>query len=75
MMLFGELRKKRPCHGLKKRWRDQISNDLQAVKLKNDWYQLCQDRMMWLRCREGVNEVASCRRKTCAATRQSQDSV
>lgn len=23
-MLFGELRKKRPCHGLKKGWRDQI---------------------------------------------------
>ena len=70
-MLFGELRKKRPCHGTKKRWRDQISGDLQAIGLKEDWYKLCQDRKDWLvQCREGVDEVASCRkRNTCAANR------
>ena len=75
-MLFGERRKKRPCHGTKKRWRDQISRDLQAIGLKEGWYKLCQDRKEWLvRCREGVDEVPFCiwKRNTCAANRRSQD--
>ena len=74
-VLFGELKKKRPCHGVKKRWRDQVSKDLQAIKLKGDWYQLSQDRKGWLaKCRKGVDEVASCRkRNTCAANRQIQE--
>ena len=74
MMLFGELRKKRPCHGTKKRWRDQMSGDLQAICMKEDWYQLCQDRKEWYgKCRTGVDEVASCkRRNTCAANCQDQ---
>ena len=74
-VLFGELRKKRACHGPKKRWRNQMSGDLQAVKMKEDWYQLCQDRKEWtVKCHEGVDEVAACRRKnTCAANRESQD--
>ena len=75
MMLFGELRKKRPCHGIKKRWRDQMSGDLQAICMKEDWYQLCQDRKEWYgKCRTGVDEVAYCkRRNTCAANRQDQE--
>ena len=74
-VLFGELRKKRACHGPKKRWRDQMSGDLQAMRMKEGWYQLCQDREEWaVRCREGVSEVASCRRRnTCAANRPAQD--
>ena len=74
-VLFGEMRKKRACHGPKKRWRDQMSGDLLALGMKEEWYQLCQDRKEWaVRCREGVNEVASCRKKnTCAANRQSQE--
>ena len=40
-MLFGELRKRRACHGPKKRWRDLVVLDLQAVGLKEDWYWLC----------------------------------
>lgn len=47
-MLFVEQRKKRPCHGAKKRWRDQISGDLQVIGLKEGWYKLCQDRKEWL---------------------------
>ena len=52
-----------------------MSGDLLALGMKEEWYQLCQDRKEWaVRCREGVNEVASCRKKnTCAANRQSQD--
>ena len=31
MLLFGELEKKRSCHGMKKRWRDGSKSDLQAI--------------------------------------------
>ena len=74
-MLFGELRKKRACHGTKKRWRDQPSGDWQAIGLKEGWYQVCQDRTEWRQqCHEGVDEVASCRKKNiCAANSQSQE--
>ncbi len=41
-----------------------MSGDLQALRMKEEWYQLCQDRKEWVvRCREGVDEVASCRKK------------
>ena len=33
-VLFGEMRKKRACHGPKKRWRDQMSGDLLALTLR-----------------------------------------
>ena len=46
-MLFGELRKKRACHGTKKRWRDQVSGDLQMLGLKENWHEVCQDRKEW----------------------------
>jgi len=74
-LLFGELVKKRLCHGTKKRWRDQMSGDLQAIGLKEGWYQLCQDRKQWsTSCHDGVEGVASCRkRNTCAANRQQQE--
>ena len=75
MMLFGELSGKRACHGPKKRWRDQMSGDLQAIGLKENWYQLCQDRQEWFeKCREGVDEVAYWRKRSrCAANVQSQE--
>ena len=75
-LLFGELQKKRACHGTKKRWRDQVAGDLQAIGLKYGWYQLCQNREAWfVSCHDGVNVVASCRKhNTCAANRQLQDS-
>ena len=43
-LLFGELRKKRACHGPTRRWRDMVMLDLQAVGMKENWSQLCQDR-------------------------------
>ena len=30
-----------------KRWRDQMSGDLLALGMKEEWYQLCQDRKEW----------------------------
>ena len=74
-LLFGDLWKK--CHGTKKRWRDQLAGDLQAMheSLKDGWYQLCQNWEAWCASCYGGNEVASCRKhNTCAANRQLQDS-
>ena len=31
MLLFGELERKRPCNGTKKRWRDRITSDLRVT--------------------------------------------
>ena len=44
IVLFGELKNKRPAHGPKKRWRDLVSGYLQQLGMVNGWYQLCQDR-------------------------------
>ncbi len=41
-VLFGELRKKRACHGPKNRWSDLVLSDLKELKMKDEWYQLCQ---------------------------------
>ena len=73
-MLFGEL-KKRPFSGTKKRWRDMVSADLQAIGMKEGWYGVCQERKEWLvRCRGGIEEMVSCQKQnTCAANRQTQD--
>ena len=30
-LMFGELLKKRPFYGAKKRWRDEVMTDLQAI--------------------------------------------
>ena len=43
-LLFGELNMKRPCHGIKKRWRDVLKVDLQAIGVYDRWYEFCQDR-------------------------------
>ena len=74
-MLFGELMKRRACHGPKKRWRDLVLLDLQVVpRLKEDWYWLCQERKEWFElCQDGMDEVALCRKKNIyAANRGSQ---
>ena len=46
-LLFGELQRKRPFHGTKKRWRDGVLSDLKAITIDNCWYVLCQDRTQW----------------------------
>ena len=56
MMLFGELEKTRPRHGTKKRWRDGVKSELQAIGVE-DWHSLSQDRSRWLKaCVEGVEQ-------------------
>ena len=43
IMLFGELKKKRPAHGQRKRWRDLVSNDFKFLGI-DGWYELCPQR-------------------------------
>ena len=66
-MLFGELVKKRPCHGTKKRWRDGVKLHLQAIGIVDGWYDLAQDRSLWQQfCAEGIK--SQCRKANdCAA--------
>ena len=46
-LLFGELEKKRPSHGTKKRWRDVAAADIKAVGVSDGWYDLAQNREAW----------------------------
>ena len=58
-MLFGELRKKRPCHRTKKRWRDVAKSDVEAIGVGDGWYELCQDRKEWFwLCNEGMEKIS-----------------
>ena len=54
-LLFGELQKKRPSHGTKRRWRDVAAADIKSVNAGAEWYDLAQDRNAWAAvCREGI---------------------
>ena len=46
-LLYGELEKKRPSHGTKRRWRDLVTADIKAVNMDDGWYDLAQDRKAW----------------------------
>ena len=61
-VLFGELRKKRPYHRVKKRWRDIAKTNVEAIGVSERWYKLCQDRKEWFKlCSEGVERVSETR--------------
>ena len=54
-LLFGELEKKRPSHGTKRRWRDIAVTDIKAVGNDDSWYDYAQDRQAWeALCRDGL---------------------
>ena len=76
-LLFGELRKTRPNHGTKRRWRDLVSQDLKSIGAKDTWYKTCQDRKGWLDvCQEVVDKAAENRSENrCAANIPSQGKV
>ena len=68
-LLFGELKKKRPSHGTKRRWRDVAAADVKSVDVSEEWYDLAQDRKAWLAvCRDGISSsVDQHRYRACAA--------
>ena len=54
-ILYGELDKKRPRHGTRKRWRDVVTADIKAVGVSENWYEVAQDRQAWQAlCRDGI---------------------
>ena len=64
-LLFGELQRKRPRHGTKRRWRDLMAADVQSTGLGEEWYEVAQDRKKWTeRCEQGGNDEDS---ESCAA--------
>ena len=73
-VLFGELRGKRPCHGTKRRWRDVVRSDMEAIGAGDRWYELCQDRKEWFElCQKGL-ETRTRQKTRCAANNQPQSS-
>ena len=67
-ILFGELRKTRPRHGAKRRWRDVVKADVEAIGVGEGWYETCQDRKEWFRvCSSGVAEVSKSRRENVSS--------
>ena len=55
-MLFGELKKTRPRHGTKKRWRDVVAEDVESIGLASSWYEEAQDRRKWRKICEQAKE-------------------
>ena len=50
IVLFSWLPQTRPCCGPKRRWRDTVKKDMQAVKIPTGagtWYEEAQDRKAW----------------------------
>ena len=39
--------RRRPCHGVKRRWRDVAAADVNAIDVGDDWYFIAQDRRAW----------------------------
>ena len=60
-ILFGELSK---SHGTKRRWRDAVKADVDAIGVGDRWYEACQDRKEWLKvCSSRAAQVSRSRRK------------
>ena len=54
-LLFGELQKKRPSNGTKRRWRDVAAADIKSVNSGAKWYDLAQERNAWAAvCKAGI---------------------
>ena len=60
---------RRPFHGPKKRWHNEVVGDLRAIGVVEGWFQLYQDCKQWSEiCSSGVDILAKNRGiVTCAA--------
>ena len=58
--LYGELERRHPRHGTKRRWRDLTLKDLEAAGIGVTWYEVAQDRLEWVHiCRLSWRDVCS----------------
>ena len=64
-----ELNKKRPCHRMKKRWRDVMRVDLQAISVYDRWYKYAKTgRHDFILCCDSVEEISASKQlDTCSA--------
>ena len=46
-ILFGRLKKVRPFHGVKMRWKGRVKKDMRSLKIYNHWFDRAQDRKGW----------------------------
>ena len=76
-LLFGELVRRRPCHGVKRRWRDVVAADVKIIDVGDDWYYIAQDRKAWrAMCGDGLSALVDRQRfdirptnvPTCSST-------
>ena len=59
------------CCKYKKRWRDVLKVDLQAIGVYDRWHELCQERKGWFLCLHGVEKILTSRQwNTCSANKQ-----
>ncbi len=55
--LLGRLRKTRPFHGVKMRWKDRMKRDMSSLFISSGWYNLAQDRKGWYDLCHGKMDV------------------
>ena len=73
-LLFGELEKKRPSHGTKRRWRDIAVTDIKAVGNDDSWYDYAQDRQAWeALCKDGLLSLTEQQHSHCPSGIQTTD--
>ena len=46
-ILFGQLQRSRPFHGMKMRWKHRVKKDMMALTVLSHWYIAAQDRRLW----------------------------
>ena len=67
--MFDELLQRRTFHGVKKRWRDELTGDLHTIGVGDGWFQLYQDRKQWSEiCSSAINILAQSRGTITCAT-------
>ena len=46
-ILFGQLQRSRPFHGVRMRWKDRVKKDMVALAVLSHWYVAAHDRKLW----------------------------
>ena len=74
-MLFGELTRSRPFHGVKMRWRDLAVDDLKAACIdEGTWMEVAHDRAKWHQLSAANQHMPTTTPQHCVATSARNDS-